>query len=114
MATRPNGPAVAVRAALALSCLSLWWFVLVAGDEVPVPGWWPWYGPIFRDILVAVALAAVYAVVVVERRSWLLATIVFIPIGGILYSLRCFWRLGGRLTVTDVRAVERSAASSPG
>lgn len=44
-----------------------------------------------------VAIAAIYAVVAVERRSWLLAIVVFVPIGGIFYSLHVFWLAGGWL-----------------
>lgn len=119
MATHPPRSATVLSVAMVVCCVILWRFTFTAGD-VGVPGWWPWFPPTFGDVLFALGLAVIYAVVAVERRSWVKALVVLVPVGGIVYSLVSFWRLGSRLAIAPpgppapMPADRRSEPVSPG
>jgi hypothetical protein len=88
----------AAKLTMAAGCLAMWWLMVAGLRRISVPSFWPAeQGYLFTDILATVAIAVLITVVWVDRRSWLWALSVLVPIVGLVVSLISFWRLGGRI-----------------
>lgn len=92
---RPRLLVVAVRTAMIATYLGLG-IIVSAAYDVPVPELWPLPPEYQGHLLFLLSLALIYSIVAVQRRSWLRALVVLIPIAGAIYSLVSFYRLADR------------------
>lgn len=80
--------------------MAAWGGLLIVGVSVsrtltPV-SFWPWSTLLFRDVVAVGCLGLLYLVVAWETRSWRRGLLVLVPVLGLIYSARSFYRLDER------------------
>jgi hypothetical protein len=87
------------RAVGVMSCLTLWMAGTVWASDI---GELLHAGQFITDSIGGVAILTIALICRFESRSWLSFVLALLPIYGLVHSVRCFWRLAGRIYMNAV------------